>query len=53
MCIYSTTFEIVFSLDTKDNNIMYVHVNIILDFAITYTEASVLSNQTAHVYTKQ
>jgi len=37
-------FEIVFSFNTKDNNIIKLHVNvyILLDFPITYNNASVL-----------
>ena len=40
--MYSKTIEIVFSLNVKHNKIKYVFDNIILDFPITYKNASVL-----------
>jgi len=40
--VYSKTIEIVFSLNVKHNKIKTVFVNIILDFPITYKNASVL-----------
>ena len=33
--------------------LIYVHVNIILDFSITYRNDPVFVNQNAHVYIKQ
>jgi len=52
MCIYSKTFEIVFSFNVKDNNICPC-LNNIKTFLSYIKMLQCFANQNAHVYIKQ